>query len=299
LGVARQRPHRRPLAGREAALDAEVPRQVMAIDRQERARIPHAHIAICTRHECPCKGAACRELPRRMGISRTAVTPSISCRLVGTVTRGPVRMSGEGEVIRRVMPVAAEISACDVGHIHSETARAEAEVRATLPLGMAPGRQPGAWVGVDDAWTEKLGIELLGQRITFASRADPKLAQGVARARDLPAKLAELRPCRTLEPLWQAGFTVIGLCAKLEAGVEADVGKRLPAPMPTALSSSGPIRSPGSFRVTALVPADHAVLEPVRAIALAKRARSFVEVPCLVPVEVSGTGPIRREPAKK
>ena len=302
----------------EQRLNAAAPKTLFRIDRQEDVCVPPARITVCLKHVRPCKGDACKDVPCKVGVKKAGVTPPMSCRIVGAVTRGRIRLSGSGERLKLRMPVAAEISANDVGKILSETATAKAETRADIRLGMTPGWTPTAKVDIDYSWTEKPGIELLGRRFTFAGRADPELAKVIARIeRDIPRELQALQPRRKLEEVWAKAFTVIELNAKnppvwlrltperlsyggyevkngqlilklqLEAGAETFVGERPPDPAPTPLPDSGPLKPGTGFRVVAPVIADYAELEPVLHKALTKLAAKPVMVPEIGAVNVS------------
>ncbi|TPE60539.1 DUF4403 family protein [Sandaracinobacter neustonicus] len=306
------------LSDLEAMLNAEVPEVLQRIDQQEQACIPAQHVNLCLKHVRPCKGEECRNVPCKLGTKSAKISPSISCRIVGEIRRGRIHLSGEGERIHLRMPVSAEISANDVGHILSETATAKAEARANIRLDMTPQWRPIAKVDIDYSWTEKPGIELLGQRVTFASRADPHLKKIIADLeRSLPAKLERLQPRARLEDVWKAGFTTLELNARnpevwmrvtprrldfggyqivngrlllkaeLEAGAETFVGSRPEAPRPTPLPNSGRVAAAHGFLITAPVIADYAVLEPVLWKALNKLAKKPIEVPGIGPVNAS------------
>lgn len=306
------------LSDLEAMLNAEVPHVLKSIDREEKACVPAQHVNLCLKHERPCKGEACRNVPCKVGTKKAKVTPSMSCRIVGEIRRGHIRLSGKGDVIHLTMPVSAEVSAKDVGHIISETATAAAEARANIRLGMTPGWRPTAKVEIDYSWTEKPGIELLGKRVTFAKRADPELQKIIAKLeQSLPAKLEKLQPRARLEEVWKAGFGTLELNARnpevwmrvtpkrldfggyeirdghlllnaeLEAGAETFVGTRPDKPVPTPLPNSDKVGASRGFVVTAPVIADYAVLEPVLWKALNKLAKHPIDVPGIGPVNAS------------
>ena len=301
----------------ERHINESVPRELYSIDQEEDACIPAQRITICLKHERPCKGDACKEVPCKVGVKRGKITPDISCRIVGTVQRGPITLSGEGQIIHIRMPVSAEISAKDVGSILSKTATAEAEVRATARIGMSPDWRPTAKVEIDYDWTEKPGISFLGARITFANKADPKLAEVIARLEaDLPGQIEELQPRAQIEQVWQKGFTSVllnrrnpevwmritpqrlgyggytiqdgnlVLALKLAAGVETFVGERPADPVPTPLPTAMAVDTGRGFVVSAPVIADYAQLEPVLFDALTKLAQKPIAVPVLGDVDV-------------
>src|SRR3546814_20975593 len=75
--------------------------------------------------------------PQRVKVfgKRVKVTPEIGCTIVGTVTRGPVRLHGKGKLIVADLPHRARNAARDVG------GRPNGE---TAPGG-AIDRQEGGW----------------------------------------------------------------------------------------------------------------------------------------------------------
>lgn len=316
-------PIKADLAELEAHLNKEIPQTLYSIDRREDVCVPPARITVCLKHTRPCKGEECRDVPCKVGRKNAAITPSMSCRVIGTVTRGPIRLTGRGDVIHLAMPVSGEVHAKDVGRIISESADASAEVRAQLRLGMTPQWTPTAKIDIDYDWTTKPGIELLGRRFTFAGRADPELARLISRIEaTIPAHLAKVDTRRKLEDAWAKGFTALELNrrnppvwmrltprqlsyggyrveggdlilkAELEAGVETFVGDRPENPPVTPLPDSGRISGPPGFRVIAPVIADYAELEPVLEKALTKLAAKPIEVPTIGQVKTSFGKPI-------
>lgn len=305
------------LSALEKLLEREIPSTLLTIDQQEKACVPSQRITVCLKHERPCKGEVCRNVPCKVGVKQASITPSMSCRIVGEIRRGPIHLSGAGEQIHLRMPVSAEIAAKDVGHVLSETATATAEVRAIIRMGMTPGWQPTARAEIDYSWTKKPGIELLGQRITFAGKADPHVQKLLARIeRQLPQEIAKLQPRHRLEGLWKSAFTSLELNRRnppvwmrltpqqldyggyhiaggrlvlnleLEAKAETFVGDRPPDPPPTPLPPSGTVQPMHGFRVTAPVIAAYSELEPVLHKALGKLETKGVTLPAIGPVMV-------------
>lgn len=306
------------LAELERMINAEVPQTLVSIDRQEKACVPAARITICLKHERPCKGDACKAVPCKVGFQKGKITPDLSCRIIGAVTRGPIRLTGQGDLIRLSMPVAASVTAKDVGKVITETATAEAETRAILRLGMTPGWQPTAKVEIDYSWTQKPGLEILGKRFTFASKADPELAKVIAQLEaKIPAMVARLQARDKLEQAWAKAFTSVELNHRnppvwlrltpqqlgyggytlsngllilkleLQAGAETFVGDRPPDPEPTPLPPAAAVGGPRGFRILAPVIADYAELEPILEKALKKLAAKPIPVPPLGDVNVS------------
>src|SRR3546814_9855547 len=78
----------------KSALERAVPRTLWTIDRREKACVP----------------------PQRVKVfgKRVTVTPPIACTIVGKVTRGALRLRGEGQEIVVDVPLHAVTSARDV-----------------------------------------------------------------------------------------------------------------------------------------------------------------------------------------
>lgn len=294
----------------QALLERELPVTLKTIDQQEDACVPAQHITICLKHARPCKGDACKDVPCKVGVKKAKVVPAISCRIVGKITRGPVHLSGKGEDIHLSMPVFANVEAQNVGNVLSQAGDAQAEIRAIIRIGMTPDWQPTAKAKIDYSWTEKPGIELLGQRITFAQKADPEVEKILRQVEaKLPHEIAKLHPRQHLEDLWKSAFTSLelnrrnppvwmrlaperldyggynvadsrlNLLLELEAKAETFVGDRPPDPEPTPLPPSGTLQAMQGFRVTAPVIADYAELEPVLERALNKLQEKGIELP--------------------
>src|SRR3546814_6974534 len=97
----------------KSALERAVPRTLWTIDRREKACVP----------------------PQRVKVfgKRVKVTPPIACTIVGKVTRGALRLRGEGQEIVVDVPLHAVISARDVGGVlKGETATGSAMAHARI-----------------------------------------------------------------------------------------------------------------------------------------------------------------------
>ena len=236
----------------------------------------------------------------------------ISCRLVGSVTRGPVKVGGSGNVLTIAMPVAATVSAREVAKVLNETATAAAIVTARVRLVSIGDWQPVAKADISYVWTKEPGVDFLGKRLTFASKADPVLAKLLAKIEaELPKRIAGLHPRERLADAWTKGFTAISINAKnppvwmrvtprqmqfrgydiargkltlnlgLLADIETFVGPRPdnPAPTPLPPPAVAAIAPASGFHFHAPVVADYAELEPVLAKALGKLARKPMTLP--------------------
>jgi len=172
-----------PIATIEREINQEVPRQIYRIDEPQQ---------VCVK-------------------TKSKLLPDITCRLRGEVVRGPIRLSGSGNVLHLTMPVRTTVRAENIGKvIKRETATGAMNVTARVTLGLAPDWTPRAKVDADYDWTDKIGIDFLGQRITFADKVDPQLRKVLAQLeRTLPRKLDRVQAKREVAKVWAKGFTSV------------------------------------------------------------------------------------------
>lgn len=281
------------------AIEKGLPRTLWTINREEERCIPPQKVKILGR-----------------GIN---VTPAIGCTIVGTVTRGPVRLRGAGQDIIADVPIRAVISARDVGGVlKGETATGSAMVRARIRLDLSPDWRPRGTVKLQYDWTTPPGIDFLGRRITFTDKADEKLAPVIRTLEaTLPRELARADLKAQVAPLWRRAFSVLelnrenppvwmsvspraliyggyrmeGRRLRLNLGLEAMtrtfVGERPPAPEPTPLPNLTSAKTGGRFHFFIPVIADYEELEPVIARALAKRSQRPFDLPGIGAVNAS------------
>lgn len=251
--------------------------------------------------------------PQRINLfgKKVRVTPPISCTVRGKVTRGAIRLRGEGQDIVADIPVDARIGAYDVGGVlKGETATGGAVVHVRIRLSFLPDWTPVAKVSLDHDWTRAPGIDFLGQRITFTQRVDERLGPIIARLeKTLPGALARMNVRAQIDALWRQGFTSIelnrerppvwmrftpqtlryggyelqGQRLRLNLGVdtltETFVGERPKDPEPTVLPAMAPLRQGTGLRFHIPVIADYRQLEPVVLRALRKRASAPLVLP--------------------
>jgi hypothetical protein len=242
---------------------------------------------------------------------RLKVTPPISCTIRGVVTRGPVSLRGSGRDILVDLPIEAKIGAYDVGGIlKGETATGRALAHARIRLSLAPNWSPRASVALDYDWVDAPGIDFLGQRITFAQKADQRLGPIIADLeRKLPGELARMNLRAQVDALWRQGFTSIMLNREkppvwmrltpqklryggyemhgqklrlnlgLDAVTETFIGPRPSDPSVTSLPPLEPAGTDNRLRLHIPVVADYVELEPVILRALRKRARRPFDLP--------------------
>ena len=284
------------LAQLRMALEQAVPRRLWAIDTP---------------------GQTCVASKKVKVLFARIKTPTLKCRIVGVVTRGPMTLSGSGQNIFVAMPLHAVVSAQDIGGIlKRETAHADAHVRAIVRLDVAPDWSPRGRISIAYDWTDAPHVDFLGKRIEFTSKADAKLKGVIAQLeRTLPRELARLRFRQQVAQAWASAFTSVELNKAnppvwmritpqtlayggyavsgrtltlrlgMKAGTETFVGPRPADPRETPLPAvSRTAATPGEILFAIPVIADYHELEPVLVKALAKRSLRPFDVPGLGPV---------------
>lgn len=285
------------LANLAAALDRAVPRRLWQIDAPDQ----------------PCIASKRVDL----GIA-TVKTPTIKCRIVGEVTRGAMKIGGEGQTIRLAMPLHAAVRAEDIGGVlKRETATADAMAHAVVHLRLAPDWSPQGRIDIRYDWQDSPHLDFLGQRIDFTEQAERKLAPVIARLeRELPRELGRLKLREQVRQAWESGFTTLSLNREnppvwmrvtpkrvqyggytlagnrlrlrlgLVARTETFVGDRPADPKPTPLPAMEPLQGEaGKLAFFLPVIASYKELEPVLMKALVKRSAR--------PFDVPGAGPVR------
>ena len=302
----------------EARLNQSTPKNLWAINQYEPKCVPAQRATVCAVHTRKCKGDACKNVPCKIGFKRAKITPDVACRIVGQVTRGRITMSGRGDALFLSMPVNAVISARNVGGvIKSETANGSATVRATVKMDIDRNWSPVAKVDIDYAWREPPGIDFLGQRIKFASKADAKLAGVIAGLeRDLSREISRVHTKALVAGAWNQGFTSILLNREkppawmritpqqLGFGGYRVNGRRLEMTLaartitetfigdrpadPEKIPLPPPAKISGERGLNFYIPvvADYAQLEPVIERALVKLARKGISLEGIGPVNV-------------
>jgi hypothetical protein len=311
-------PVRIPLSQLEQMVNKEIPQTLWTIDRKEDKCVPGQRITICPAPKRECKNGKCKMVGCNFGLYRTKITPDFSCRIIGQVTRGRIRLSGRGDQVMMVMPISATLGARKVAGVLKETATAAADVRMRVRLDVGQNWQPLARVEIDHDWREPPGIDFMGKRISFASKADPALQKAFADIeRRIRADVAKMPMKARVNEGWKAGFTVIELNRlkppafmrvtprrvsfggfrvrnrqlELRIGMmavtETFVGDR-PAPLlPTPLPPPDKTFAPEGLAFNIPVLADYDELVPVVDRTLAKLAKRGVTVPKLGKVELA------------
>ena len=278
-------------ASLKQALERAVPRTLWTINQRE---------------------SACVQ-PQRVKVfgKKVKVTPPIACTIVGQVTRGPLRLRGEGSEIVVDVPIHATISARDVGGVlKGETATGAAMAHARVRIDITPDWRTQGKARITYGWTRAPGIDFLGRRITFTDEADAKLKPVVREVeREVNREIAKIDIRRQAADIWRQSFTSlelnrenppvwmrvtpqrilyggyridgkrINLDLGLEAITETFVASRPADPTPTPLPRL--VRQAPKPHLDVRVPviADYAQLQPVVDRALAKRSLRPFELP--------------------
>ncbi len=281
----------------QAAIEQQTPKRLWGIDQYLDACVPAKRVDL--------------------GIGKLKIVPRLGCRIVGEVVRGPLTLGGSGDRLTITMPVHATIAAQNVGGVVSKTATGDAIVHAVARLSIVGNWSPSAKVSIDYDWTTPPGIDLLGQRIEFASKADARLKPVIAGLQQsLPRELAKLDLHAKLADAWKQSFTSImlnrdkppawmritpkrlgfggyritqrtlNLVLSADALTETFVGDRPADPVVTPLPP--PARAIGGRGLNFFIPvlADYAQLEPVVQRTLVKRARKGIVLAGIGPVDV-------------
>jgi Domain of unknown function (DUF4403) len=232
-------------------------------------------------------------------------SPKIKCRIVGKITRGRVKVGGKGQRLTLAMPIKATVAARDIaGILKGETGTGGAEVALSMTLDLTSDWRLKGDTRLDYRWTRAPGIDFLGKRLTFTSDADRELrpvireleriigrelarVQLESQARqgwheahqvfELNRENPEVWGRLTPERFRFGGYDVTGRDLTLRLGLDAQfetfIGRKpeaiTPSPLP-ALARRDKNAAQSVLHVPVI--AEYAVLEPVIAKALAKRA---------------------------
>ena len=270
-------------------LERAIPKTLWTINKREKACVPPQRVKLFGR--------------------KVKVTPAVPCTIVGRVTRGALRLRGEGNEIVVDVPLNATVAARDVGGVlKGETATGSALAHARIRVDMASDWRLRGKARITYGWTNPPGIDFLGKRITFTDEADAKLKPVIAGVEreanreigkiNLKSQAADIwrQAFTSLElneenpPVWMrvtpqrilyGGYRLDGTRLRLNLGIEGItetfVSGRPDDPMPTPLPKLVHEAPRPHLDVRVPVIADYAQLQPVVDRALAKRSlRPFV-----------------------
>lgn len=296
-------PVRLPMKLLRNALEQAVPRTLWTIDDPGKLCIPAQRLKLFD--------------------AKLKVTPDIHCRIVGTVTRGPIRLSGRGDRLVAELPLSAVISARDIGGIiKAETATAVAMITADVRPDIGADGSPIFRLRLRYDWQLEPGITVLGQRIRLTERAERELAPILAKAeKDLSKQM--VAPVQAqLAQIWRSGFAVqpinrrnpaawlrltpqklaagriranrdaIAIDVELTALAEVHLGTEPAMPTPTPLPPVTPAGRKRGLVINVAVLSDYATLEALIDKALAKLAARGIDLPDYGRVKVKFRRPV-------
>jgi hypothetical protein len=285
----------------KAALERAVPKTLWTIDRREKACVPPQRVKVFGR--------------------KVKVTPPIACTISGRVTRGALRLRGEGDEIVVDVPIQATIHARDVGGVlKGETATGSAMAHARVRFDLLSDWRTRGTARLTYGWTRPPGIDFLGRRITFTDEADAKLKPVVRDVeRAVNREIARIDIRRQAADIWRQSFTTLVLNREnppvwmrvtpqrilyggyrvdgrrirlnlgLEAITESFVGDRPADPAATPLPPLVHETPRPHLDIFVPVVAGYAQLEPVILRALVKRSARPFELPRIGPVSATFT----------
>jgi hypothetical protein len=289
-----------PLAELRRAIESELPRRLWSIDQSLDNCVP----------------------PQRVEVlgARVKIAPRISCRIVGDVRRGTVRMRGEGDTLVIGLPLDARIGAQRIGGTSlRETATGSALAHARVRVRLGEDWRPRADVALSYGWRDAPHIDFLGQRIAFAREADRSLRPLVAQLeRTIERELSRASVRGQAESAWRQAFAVLELNRRnppvwmrvtpqrvgsggyrfegdrlrltlgVDALTETFVGQQ---PQPASITPLPGLTRLGrgveGLSLSMPVVAEYSELEPVLQRALTRRAQRPFILPAVGPVRVS------------
>ncbi|CAO4172197.1 DUF4403 family protein [Methylorubrum extorquens] len=147
------------------------------------------------------------------GLFKTKVSPDIDCHIDGSVTRGTIQLTGVGKNLTITMPIFAKVTVRgrgDIGKHIRETADGSVVAFATVTADINSKWEPSATVDADYKWTDRIGVDILGIRITFASHVDPKIRDAIESfKKKIPEYLAKINVIQQASKGWSKGYTII------------------------------------------------------------------------------------------
>lgn len=189
----------------QAKLNEQVPTRLHAVDEDRDACVPATWIDKCILPKLFKSGCAQR--------LKTKVTPEIDCHVDGAVDRGAIAVAGQGDRIAITLPVSANITVRgrgEVGKHIQESANGSVTAAATVKAEIGGDWNPTATVDADYTWNDRIGVDVLGFRITFASKVDPKIREAIESFKaKIPALLAKVDVRAMAERGWRAAHAVV------------------------------------------------------------------------------------------
>ena len=148
------------LAQLQQLLDREIPMALWQIDMPHATRVGPRHV--------------------RLFDAKLAITPTVQCHISGSAVRGPITLHCQGRDIIADVPILAHVEANNIAGMVSAQADGKAMAHARITVSIAPDWKASGTVALSYDRTGPPAIMLLGQRITFTDKADPRLKPMIA-----------------------------------------------------------------------------------------------------------------------
>jgi hypothetical protein len=236
-------------------------------------------------------------------------TPKIGCRISGAVRRGSIKLRGRGNAIIVTFPINAKVRAREIGGVvKQETGTGSAIVELTARFAIGSNWRAKPKLDLSYRWVKEPGIDFLGKRIKFTSKADKELKTVIANIeRSLERQVQRMNIRPEVEKLWSQGFLIESLNqenppvwlrltpqnigvgrfrvkqgnftvdALLRAKTEIVVGEKPAQIKPSPLGQNAGVSRATGFKANFPVLADYRQVEPVILRALQKLAARGIE----------------------
>ncbi|MER9124257.1 DUF4403 family protein [Mesorhizobium sp. M0959] len=198
-------PIKASLAEIQTRLNKEIPGTLYSVNEPRDACVPAGWIDKCILY-APFSSRCIQRL-------KTKISPAIDCHVDGSVTRGTIQVTGSGQTLNLSVPIAVNVTVKgrgEIGRHIQETANGNATVTAAVQADIDEDWNPKATVTPDYHWDKSIGVDVLGFRITFADKVDPKIKDALADLQGkLPGMLQDFKLKERVAKGWDKGFTAI------------------------------------------------------------------------------------------
>jgi Domain of unknown function (DUF4403) len=137
----------------------------------------------------------------------------VDCHLDGSITRRAITISGSGTKINLSVPIDIKLTASGRGEIGKkihQPASANMVANASVVFDVDENWQPIAEVTPSYNWTDPPHVWVLGFKITFADKVDPKLRDFISQfQQNMPSLMQNLKIRDLAEKYWNSAFTTI------------------------------------------------------------------------------------------
>lgn len=198
-----------PLVALQERLQSSVPELLYQIDEGKDACIPEQYAKGCI-------GVSRRGRCYGKEYSFTTV-PAIDCHLNGSATRGPITVTGSDNTISLSTPISVVVTARGRGEIGKnirETATGTAIFNVSATPDIDENWNPQASVATDYSWRDRIGADILGFRVTFGSKVNPKIDEALDSVKaQVPQLLSDFQLKDKVSQIWDSSTKPIRLSA--------------------------------------------------------------------------------------